>query len=276
MKHKYSDYFFFVFPLLYVVAICVLWGLKFLQFKEAVNAFTVLAGWLVGLTLLSIQLRKTKEANSAIKKEELKKSLQIEAFKEINKAITVFSNDIGVADTTIRMLPDHLDFHRSWPEIFEFDPMKRSLGIAKHISEIMHGHTGFLFAKEANEIAMLEFDHLQQYISFKVDDVVKPLDSLKDLLLDTGIQELASVRNQELRDQCKHISSALFDITCWLQDLRIELMNHFMTDIFDTRVPCREPRDPKYKILTEVAIKAEVEKEAERRTIEAMKLVEPE
>lgn len=40
--------------------------------------------------------------------------------------------------------------------------------------------------------------------------------------------------------------------------------------MFDSQVPIRKPRDPKHKILTEVAIKEEVEKEAERRELEAL------
>jgi hypothetical protein len=42
-------------------------------------------------------------------------------------------------------------------------------------------------------------------------------------------------------------------------------MNSLLGDTFDTKVPMRKPRDPKYKLLTEVAIKKEVEKEAKKR-----------
>jgi hypothetical protein len=48
-------------------------------------------------------------------------------------------------------------------------------------------------------------------------------------------------------------------------------LNHFLGDVFQAKVPRRKPRDPRYKILTELAIKEEVEKELERREIGAMK-----
>ncbi len=49
-------------------------------------------------------------------------------------------------------------------------------------------------------------------------------------------------------------------------------MNSLLVDIFDIKVPMRKPRDPKYKLLTEVAIKEKVEKEARERECKHIKV----
>ena len=48
-------------------------------------------------------------------------------------------------------------------------------------------------------------------------------------------------------------------------------MNQFLGDIFDTKVPERQPLDPKCKTLKELAIKEEVEKEGKERQLRAYK-----
>jgi len=42
-------------------------------------------------------------------------------------------------------------------------------------------------------------------------------------------------------------------------------MNSILKDIFEKKVPNRKARDPKYKTLTELAIKEKVEKESIKR-----------
>jgi hypothetical protein len=51
----------------------------------------------------------------------------------------------------------------------------------------------------------------------------------------------------------------------YLFDYRIELMNELLGDVFDKKVPRREPFDAKFKILTELATKSSVREEADRR-----------
>jgi len=81
--------------------------------------------------------------------------------------------------------------------------------------------------------------------------------SFKDLLTKKG--------NSEFTKKYDEISDNLFTIQCYLFDYRIVLMNSLFGDIFDTKVPFRRPKDSKYKLLTEVAIKEEVEKELKKR-----------
>jgi hypothetical protein len=153
-----------IIPLFYFVGILILLLACVLPLKEFVSSMTVFVGWLVALLMLWIQLQKTKESSLQVKQTETKKSLQIEAFKEINNAISAFSDAITTVNTTIMMLPGNLELHREHPELFEFNPLERGFGIANDSLDFSRGHTQFIFSLESHEIAILEFKHLSSYI----------------------------------------------------------------------------------------------------------------
>lgn len=69
----------------------------------------------------------------------------------------------------------------------------------------------------------------------------------------------------QFKEYCKEINEDLFNISSWLHDYRIELMNSMLGDIFESKVPIRKPMDPKYKTLIELATKEKVEKELKER-----------
>ena len=71
------------------------------------------------------------------------------------------------------------------------------------------------------------------------------------------------------RKKTEEISNIAYDIQCFLHDYRIELMNTFLVDIFDKKVPERQPLPP-YKTLKQVATKEFVKKELNKRENEIL------
>jgi hypothetical protein len=66
-------------------------------------------------------------------------------------------------------------------------------------------------------------------------------------------------------NECKNVERLLFDIAMYLFDYRIELMNDLLGNVFEKRVPRRQPLDPNFKTLTEMATRESVQAESERR-----------
>jgi hypothetical protein len=63
----------------------------------------------------------------------------------------------------------------------------------------------------------------------------------------------------------KAVERALFDVTMYSFDYRIELMNELLGDVFEKTVPRRTPVDPQFKTLIELATCEAVKEESERR-----------
>lgn len=258
-------------PLLcYLLFVVVLRVLSLLSIQNLVYSATIFIGWIVALLIVWLQLRKTREDNEILKREEIKKSLEISAFKEINKALTSFSEILSTISYRYRMLPSDLKHHIESPDIFKFNKLEMELEINKHRASIYKGVAEYVQSIEANEISVIRFDHLSKYIQFKVDDVADSIMNFQYYLLHAKMSELKTTKKLEFDRWCEKIAEELHTIGSYLFDYRIELMNYFLGDIFVFKVPPRKPKDPKYKILTEVAIKEEVEKEAKRREKKAL------
>lgn len=270
-KNKLLHILFIIGPLsCYLLFVLVLKILGLLSIQNLVYSVTIFIGWIVALSIVFIQLRKTREDNQILKREEIKKSLEINAFKEINKAVTNFSDILSTISTKYVMLPTDLRLHMQSPNIFKFDKMKMELEISDHRATIYKGVAEYVLSIEANEISVTRFDHLRKYIQFKVDDVADSIMSFQNYVANTNASELGPNKNSEFNKWCEKIVDELQAIMGYLFDYRIELMNYFLGDIFVSKVPRRKPKDPKCKILTEVATKEEIEKEAEMREKKAL------
>lgn len=224
-------------------------------------------GWLIALLIAINYLQKNRRDNQIAKKEEFKKSLEIDAFREINKSVTTFCDAISDISVYFRSLYSiHLFLYRSNPTIGKFDKMETILELRKEHENLIQGLTRFLIAIESNEIVIIQFDHLRKYIQFQIDDVNDKIDNFEKYFNKIEKEILISEEGYSIfKENCDEIIEYFGNIQSYLFDYRIELMNSLLGDIFDTKVPMRKPNDPKYKLLTEVAIKEEVEKEARER-----------
>jgi tetrahydromethanopterin S-methyltransferase subunit B len=229
--------------------------------------FGNIVGWLIALLIAINYLQKNRRDNQIAKKEEFKKSLEIDAFREINKSLSAFSHAISDISGYFRYLYSiNLFLYRINPTIAKFNKMEIILEIRKKHENLIQGLTRFLITIESNEIVVIQFDHLRKYIQFQIDDVNEKIDNFEQYLNKTEREKLISEEGySEFKENCDEIIEYFTNIQSYLFDYRILLMNSLLGDTFDTKVPMRKPRDPKYKLLTEVATKEEVEKEAKIR-----------
>jgi len=246
--------------------IILIYGIMEYFYHGRFATFGNIVGWLIALLIAINYLQKNRRDNQIAKKEEFKKSLEIDAFREINKEIYNFSHLIGNISVYYILLKNKLCLYEKYPEIQKFNKVEIDFQIGQQVVNILKGISNLSLIIESNEIAVIQFDHLKKYIQFKTEDVKELIidfqkyffkETIKDLLTKKGISVFTK--------KCDEISDNLFTIQCYLIDYRIELMNSLFGDMFDTKVPMRKPSDPKYKLLTEVAIKEEVEKEARKR-----------
>jgi hypothetical protein len=250
----------------YALLLLILRATTTLTGSDFISNITIFIGWIVALLIAGIHLSRTRKDNQTAKKEEIRRTLEIDAFREINKAITNFSSLITEVSTAYLSLPHKLKLHLEDPQIFKFNKLEVNLETDQHIVKLLRGVTGFVLTIEANEIAVIKFDHLRKYIQFKIDDVNNSIRDFRAYLATSRTERLViGPVNSEFENRCREIHEELDTINCYLFDYRIELMNLMLGEIFDSQVPVRKSRDPKYKTLTEVAIKEEVEKEAEER-----------
>jgi hypothetical protein len=224
-------------------------------------------GWLIALLIAINYLQKNRRDNQIAKKEEFKKSLEIDAFREINKSVTAFSEAISDISAFFRTLYSiNLFLYKSNPTIAKFNKMEIILELRKKHENLIQGVVILILAIESNEIAVIQFDHLRKYIQFQIDDITDKIDNFEQYFNKTEKEKLVSEEGySEFKENCDEIIEYFVNIQSYLFDYRIQLMNSLLGDIFDTKVPMRKPKDPKYKLLTEVAIKEEVEKEARER-----------
>jgi len=252
----------------YALAILTLAFFNILSRENLILTFTTTLGWLVALSIAIINLNRARKNNKEAKDYETKKKLEIEAYRDINKAIDVLSKKMTSLSTFfLATLPSHLKNHLANPGIFKYDPIKMDLERMRLRVDLYEGMATLLLTIEANEISVIEFDHYRKYIHFQVEDLHKLLDefdSYSQNLLSKSYIERPDAYT-ELKNKCDKIWNFANNIQCYLFDYRILLMNSILSDIFGKTVPARKPRDPQLKTLLEVAIKEEIEKEAERR-----------
>ncbi len=252
--------------LVYIIWINKLKSSKDLSPENFISNITIVFGWAVLLLTGFIHLQKLRKDSQTAKREEIRKSLEREAFREINRAITKFSHILTKIHIKYLTLPGDLTLYIQHPNVFTFDNLRIEPELRSEVIDLLNGLTEFILAIEANEIVVIKFDHLRMYIQFKAYDVNR---LIEDFLMYFGNIEkeklLTKDGQSEFKEKCDKVYKKLLDIQFYLSDYRIELMNSFYAEIFDDKVLIRKPKDPNCKILTEVAIKEDVEKEEQER-----------
>jgi hypothetical protein len=225
---------------------------------------TTFVGWLLALVTAAIHLSKTRENNRLDRKQEMKQDLEKRAFQEINAATDAFTHALTRINTpyitmrTIGVIPQPLAIK----QLSEFLHIR----IYSHTGELYEGVAKFVLAIEANEIAVIDFDHLRKYIQIKVDELQKLLMTFLSFASSHPLEYFFTPAGKEsLIHQAEAVSQEITDIIGFLFDYRIELMNALLGPAFEVRVPRRRPVDSRYPLLTDVATKELVDRwETER------------
>jgi hypothetical protein len=256
----------FLIFLLYCTTVFLLAKLGVIEIKEILESATIFVGWLVTLVLAVIHLGATQKENEKGRREEIKRSLEVDAFRKINEALSNFSNVVTTVTTPYRTIPGSLRFSlahniplTSLTNFFNVELPQQNIAL-------WNGLTPFILAIESNEIAVIKYDHLRKYIQFAVDDAHDAINRFRDYIYSTPRETLLTSDGlNDLEKECRKVESKLFDVTMYLFDYRIELMNELLGDVFKERVPRRKPGDPNIKTLVELATPEHVKREEIRR-----------
>jgi hypothetical protein len=127
----------------------------------------------------------------------------------------------------------------------------------------------FAFVIETYQLALSDIHHLYLYIRFRVHDVAQQL-GVVPINLPENVALTDAAGREAFRSKCAEIGERLNDITLYIGDFRIEVMNSLVGPLFDRRVPRRRPAKASVKTLVELATPEAVAEENQRRIIEAV------
>lgn len=272
MKHRVAPFFNYIIAKLPVAFIPFGIGLfvgeiiipnyiSVLSLKDQLIIISPFIGWVIAFCSVIIQINSNRKNNDEIKRKEIKQKFQIEAFKQINNAIIECSKIYTEISWDHRMLPAKLKTNSENPN-FDFNSFILPFYSYQYSADIHKGYGIFKRAIEANEIAIMEFKHLDTKIFLEITHLLKLIDIFRGYIGKNSQSSLLYENYEEFDFKSKEIAELVLDIQCYLHDFRIFLMNSFLGDIFNTRVPNREPFDKNIKTLNELSKDQEkVEKE---------------
>jgi hypothetical protein len=232
---------------------------------DLVTGVSVVLAVFPGIYLAAVQIRETQAENDRIRTAELRRALEVEAFKTVTSAIVKLTESLanlgsiyGIAfvtlrspapsDSTLRDLKNHM-------------PRVLALYRAK---------TDFVFAVEAYEIALLPYHHLRIYIQHRLDDLIATITAFGRSIPFDMEQSKIDPELQRIIKTASTISADFHALQSYLLDYRIEIMNGLLGDLFERVVPRRKPLMAHYKTLVEVATPKLVDAENQRRIIDAV------
>src|SRR5258706_12495649 len=232
----------FLFIVAYFLVVSILSVAGLLGQKDYVQSLSAFIGWLVTLFLAVLHFRETQKENQNGRREEVKKTLEMEAFRKINESITAFSEIVTKVTTPYRTLLGTLRVY----SVHNPSLMKASLQnfiqaeLSQHNIMLWNGVTPFVLAIESHEIAVIKYDHLRKFIQFRVDAAHQAINKFREHIQSTDIEQLMSKNGLDrLEQECNKVEMTLFDIVMYLFDYRIELMNELLGNVFEQTVPRR-------------------------------------
>jgi len=252
--------------ILYILSIIILSVIHVISMSDFIDNLVIFFGWIIILVIALIQLKENREDNQIAQKEEIRRSLEIDAFKETNKARYELSNSIGSMHVLFLLLPSDLLLCFKNPKANKFDKNNITLKIRLQIDNLLKSLENFIVTIENNEIALIGYHHYRLFLTFRIKDIIKKIDGFQSYFGNLTLEKLSIEENFiYFEEYCYTIRQNLSNIAVWLHDYRIELMNSMLEDIFEKKVPTRKAKDPKFKTLMELATKEKVEKESIKR-----------
>ena len=144
--------------------------LKIITLENLILSFATAFGWLIALVIAIIHLSGARSDNQAALEYEIRKKIEIETFKDVNRAVDELSSKIGSVSNVFLSLPINYKSHKENPLIVKFDKIQLSQEIMHKGVELLKTYADFILSIESNEIAVIEFDHYRKYIQFQIED----------------------------------------------------------------------------------------------------------
>ncbi len=165
--------------LFFLLSIIILTIIHVLSIGDFINNLVILVGWLIILFLALVQLKENREDNQIAQKEKIKRSLEIDAFKETNKARYELSNSIANIHVFFLLFPSDLRLYLKNPKVNKFDKNNITLKIRMKIDNLLKSLENFIVTIENNEIALIGFHHYRLFITFRIKDIIKKIDGFQ-------------------------------------------------------------------------------------------------
>jgi len=248
--------------IIYLGFLLLLYHLKTLPINTFYTCLTISIGWIVAYLMIYFQLRKTLEDNLDLKKKEIRKGFEVEAFRKINQAITDYSIALSEVHTKYIVPDNYFKFTIPAAAHHDFNLIGNPKPIYDDIVKILKASMNLAIAIEAYQIALLNYVHYDKFIGFRREEAIDMMREFGDFLQSTNAEKMAKEGDKnKFREYIKKIEDKLGNINGWLMDYRIILANHFMGELFNAHLPKRKPLDPRIKTLDVVASPEKVHEE---------------
>lgn len=199
------------------------------------------ASWIIALLIAWIHIRKNREDNLAIQNGEIRKRLEIEAFKEVNKTIEKTAMILAEKETCYYRMYIQMNEAR----LNDKESTILLLSSLRNIyNKMSHETMGlpelwkkFNLSIMAYEIILTEFEGSLDILRAKFKaSIVLTLKFEKVLLNLKENDSLTKNVLPTLKKECKAIKKNLTDIGLCLKNYRVETMNKIMGPIFDRKI----------------------------------------
>jgi uncharacterized membrane-anchored protein YhcB (DUF1043 family) len=209
-------------------------------------SIVALLGWSFALLTGLIHTRQNREDNLIIQNNEIKKRLEIEAFKEVNKTI----EEINIALSEIGSyygyeLIKALSFNES---TFFLDKLQKTYN---QLNKQMRDKLLVLWVKfqlkiRAHEIILIRFNDLKKKLDFKfkksvllTSEFVKYTQRLKTK------DSLSKDEFLEIKNECEKIDKSFSVLGKGLTDYGLELQNEMLGEIFNSKISRTKDKEPR-------------------------------
>lgn len=252
-----------------------------------IESLITAAGIVIGAWLIVWRIGREYRIGLELQRERAREQLRLEIFKEFEKRMQTASEAEAHAASAASTLS--LDFIGQRSQIklgITPDPIKlRASDFADHNSAASTSVTSLIQVIETYEIVNPELKIFQMAFGSALHDMREAfqpfyIELLKYLPVDVPehrVEELGTntialplpndSQLEHLKSLANSYADAVFEIGCYIYDLRVETQNIFLGELFEHRVQPRQPLDPSRVVITTKPERVrELERHSEART----------
>ena len=205
------------------------------------GSIVVYLGWLFVFLTGLFNRKQNREDNSRIQNNEIRKRLEIEAFKEVNKAIEKTATILAEKESC---------YYHMYTQMNEA-PLDNTKSINLLLSglEVIYNKMGqqtvglpelwkiFNLRIKAHEIVLTEFEESFNVLKAKFKGSISLTRKFKKLFLDFKKSDNLTKNDLfTLKEKCKTIKGSLSGLGLCLKNYRVEIMNKMLGSIFNRKI----------------------------------------
>jgi len=203
------------------------------------------AGWIIALLIAWIHIRKNREDNIIIQNNEIRKRLEIEAFKEVNKMIE-----------KVNLALSEIGAYYGYELIKELSSNEDTLFLSKlqsyaQFNKQMEDRLLMLWIKyklkiRSHEIVLFRFNDLKNKIDLKFKESVLHASEFGNYIQTIKTKNsLTSNELLEIKNKCIKIDKSFSSLGKGLTDYGLELQNKMLGEIFNSKIPKPKDKEPR-------------------------------